>query len=317
MDQLLASSLAISDPCGGGSPERLAHRRLEQHWLLRVWGRPASRQIESRTLADSMLAGRVDALTSNRLDLYALTHSVMYASDIGHRRLRLARSRTEIQADALAGLAYALPAADYDLAGELLMTWPLLGGDFSPSAEFAWMVLTRVVGEFGVLPGIQYERGRRETLPPDVADEYVLTTCYHAVFVMGMLCAIMLRQDRLRPGGVPRAGGSKGAAADLLTLLDAEVAAVVESSWRRALRTMSPRSQDAVAPLILAILLRHATARGDLKLVLAALHAAVRHDLAGGAAPAQAAALLRRGRILDDCLSAHDVGKQRTSASER
>ena len=62
-----------------------------------------------------MLGRPMDALGSARLDIYAFTHAVMYASDLGERRIALPRPSPAIAADAEAALAYSLDSNDFDL----------------------------------------------------------------------------------------------------------------------------------------------------------------------------------------------------------
>ena len=68
--------------------------------------------------------------------------------------------------------------------------------------------------------------------------------------------------------------------------------------WRQSFTTLARRQQDAVAPLLLAVVLRRARTAGNLGLVRDSLEVALAHDLVSGPAPRQAAALLRRSRAL-------------------
>ena len=112
---------------------------------------------------------------------------------------------------------------------------------------------------------------------------------------MGYLCAIALREGCAPPAVVPRALRSRGAGAALLRLVTAGSPA---PCWSEPFGALGPRQQDAVAPLVLAILLRRARTQGNLGLVREALEVALAHDLVEGPAPRQAAALLRRSQAL-------------------
>jgi hypothetical protein len=294
VDHLLAQSLAMGPDFG---PERLPHRRLEQEWLDRVWsvGEPPLRRRDSQLLADSMLGRPMDALGSARLDIYAFTHAVMYASDLGGRRIALPRPSAAIAADAAAALAYSLDSNDFDLAAEVLLTWPMLGLPWRPAATFAFRVLASVEDNVGFLPGSTFDLTRYQALSGDERSRFALATSYHPAYIMGFLCAAALRHGRSPPAAVPPARRSRGAGAAILRLVNTDVPT---SCWREPFDALAPRQQDSVAPLVLAALLRRARTKGDLGLVREALEVALAHDLIDGPAPIQAAALLRRSQAL-------------------
>ena len=294
VDHLLAQSLAMGPDFG---PERLPHRRLEQEWLARVWsvGEQRPQRRDSQLLADSMLGRPMDALGSARLDIYAFTHAVMYASDLGERRVALPRPSAAIAADADAALAYSLDSNDFDLTAELLLTWPMLGLAWRPVATFAFRVLASVEDTVGFLPGSTFDLSRYQALSGDDRSRFALATSYHPAYIMGFLCAAALKHGRFPPAAVPPARRSRGAGAAILRLFNAEGPI---PCWRQPFEALAPRQQDAVAPLVLAALLRRARTKGDLALVRKALEIALAHDLIDGPAPAQAAALLRRSQAL-------------------
>ena len=294
VDRLLAESLAIG---AGLGPERLPHRRLEQAWLARLWGaREQPGPDDPALLAESMLCRPMDALGSTRLDVYAFTHALMYATDLGRRRVAVPRPLPSVAADAEAALAHSLDADDFDLTAEVLLTWPMLGVAWSPSAAFAFRILADVEDSVGFLPGSRFDRARYLGLSGHEQSQYALATSYHTAYVMGFLCAAALGPDRAPPVEVPADESAPGAGAAVLRLVDRSGPT---SCWRGPFAALTPGQQDAVAPLVLAILLRRARKACDLGLVRDALELAVAHDLVAGPAPAQAAALLRRSRALE------------------
>jgi hypothetical protein len=278
-------------------PERLPHRRLEQAWLARMRSvsDELTKRLDSRLIADSMLGRPLDALGSSRMDVYAFTHSVMYASDLGERRFAMPRSRTSIAADADAALARSLDTDDFDLAAEVLFTWPMLGFAWTPAAAFAFQVLAREEDARGFLPGSTFDGARYRALDGDERARYMLLTCYHTAYVWGFLCALALRPGYAPPAAVPPARRSRGAGAVIASLIENDGAG---PCWRESFDVFSNRQQDALAPLLLVMLLRRARTAGDLGLIRKALEFAVAHDLAYGPAPLQAAALLRRSLAL-------------------
>jgi hypothetical protein len=294
IDRLLSDGLAMGPDFG---PERTPVRRLEREWLARLWNMgKRHRHRKSRHLADSMLGKRMDVLGSSRLDIYAFTHAVMYASDLGGRRVKLARSRASIGADADASLAYSLDSNDFDLTAELLLTWPMLGLAWSPTATFAFRILTSVQDNVGVLPGLAFDLARYRELKNGERMRFGLTTSYHTTYVMGFLCAAALRRGRGPPPEVACARRSTGAGSAIERLIGASR---VACCWEESFRALSPRQKDSVASFSLTALLRRARTAGDLRLLRQALEVAVTHNVALGPAPTQAAALLRRSIAIE------------------
>jgi hypothetical protein len=294
VDDLLRQSLAVGRELG---PERLEHRRLEGEWLDRVWTSGAAPQRPERgLLARSALGRPIDALGATRLDLYAFTHALMYATDFGGRRVAMPRSRTLVAADAEAGLALALETGDLDLTTELCLTWPLLGRPWSPAAAFAFGVLASAEDKLGFLPGLRFDRALYGSLGDEGRQAHALETSYHPTYVMGFLCAIAVRSGVLPPASVPAGRRHRGAGPALLSLTVDDDAV---PGWIGPASALDGAAQDAIAPLILVAILRRARTRGDLALLRTALELAVRHDLLRGPAPGQAAGLLRRSVTLD------------------
>jgi hypothetical protein len=130
-----------------GGPERLPNHALECHWLEQIRsGEVENAPVDAALLADTCIASQLDVLGSSTLDLYAFTHVVLYATDMGRRAVRWPRPVDEIVAGAQAALAAALDADNFDLAAELLWTWPMLRLPWGPAASFAFQ-------DAGVGPG--------------------------------------------------------------------------------------------------------------------------------------------------------------------
>lgn len=293
VDRLLSKSLSVSPNFG---PERLPYRMLEQAWLSRVWSvvkPPASR--DAKLVADSMLGRPLDALAASRLDLYAFTHSVMYASDFGMRPIPPIRSLIAIASDADAALAYSLDANDFDLTAELLLTWPMLGLPWSPAATFAFGILADTEDARGFLPGSTFDVRRYSELTADARLRFVGATCYHTMYVMGFLCAAALRQGRSPRISVPFARRSRRSGAALLRFMSAEGQ---NSCWTEPITVMEPGQQDSLAPLLLTMHLRRARAQGNLRMIRELLEVAVAYDLPASGATSQAAALLMRAQSI-------------------
>jgi hypothetical protein len=298
-DTLLEGTQQIGRQVG---PERLPHRLIEQTWLEQIWPRGTpSRRRQSEAVAASALGRPLDALKASRGDIYAFTHSVLYATDMGRQPLASARRRRDIEADALVALGFALEAQDCDLTVEVLWIWPMLGLRWHPAALFAFQGLIEMQDSLGFLPGIGFDGQRVVGMSPEQRERYVRATCYHTVYVMGFLCAVALRQDRLPHLASRRTkrGTSTGAGAAMLELSQRDKH---HPDWCARMAEQSAELQDAAAPLLLSVLLRRAAEASDLARMRSVLNAALQCGLASGPAPVQAAALVRRAQCLSEGL---------------
>src|SRR5215813_2682460 len=112
--------------------ERPANRVLEQEWIRRNWNdQRRGRRSSPPASFDSVLYSSMDLLGASREDICAFTHALMYVRDFKNRPLRLPRAKRLILADAEAALAWCLGEQAYDLAGEVLLAWPLTRTDWN------------------------------------------------------------------------------------------------------------------------------------------------------------------------------------------
>lgn len=277
----------ILDGERAGGAERLPNHALEHHWLEQIRsGAAATRQVDAALLAATCVGAPLDVLGASTLDLYAFTHAVFYATDMGRRDAPWPRPVDAIAAEAEAGLAAALDADNFDLAAELLWTWPMLGLPWSPAATFAFGVLAAAQDDHGFLPGPQYA-----DLAPAQRDAGMLRTSYHANVVLGILCAVALRPGRAPAQAVAAAPADAAPVEGLLRLL---APSPRSPRWLEMQATLAPDRRAALAPLVLNIVLRRAAAAHDIERVQAGLQAALQGDWADGPAVVQALALLRR-----------------------
>jgi hypothetical protein len=135
-----------------GSRERPPHRVLEQRWIAAMCGLLGSRRFAAAPARESAVGRPLDVLFGSREEGYAFTHAVIYLADDCMGSVRLPRTRAELFADADALLVGCLDDQDYDLAGEVLLTWPLLRGHWTATAAFAFHTLAAVEDEASFLP---------------------------------------------------------------------------------------------------------------------------------------------------------------------
>ncbi|HEY1394784.1 DUF6895 family protein [Roseateles sp.] len=304
-DRLLADILDGEDACG---PERLPNHQLECAWLDQIRrGRVEVEPIDEELLVATCIGWPLDVLGCSTLDLYMFTHVVMYASDMGRRTVPLPRPAEDILAEAEAGLAAALDADNFDLAAELLWTWPMLHQRWSAAAVFAFELLTQVQDEHAFLPGPDYARWAERAGGGLSHEDVVLRTSYHATLVMGMLCAVALQTDvephLEAPRGAPReaprgtrlaarfAGMQPVPSDDLLDRLPAKP---FVPRWQRDFASLDERERASLTSLCFSVWFRRAASANDIPRLREALAATLEHDDCDGPSAHQALRRLQR-----------------------
>lgn len=273
--------------------ERPPHRMLEQLWSADLWSGPETtcRRPTSAVAKWSQLNLPMDLLNGHREDIYAFTHALLYCSRFNLQPLRLPRPRHLILAEAEGALARCLDDQDYDLAGELLLAWPLTGKSWSPAATFGFRVLARVEDAAGFLPAPITRLDRVHRLQGRERLNYLLATSYHTVYVMGLLCAAALRPGRAPPVDISTEGAVRGAAPRILKRLDASCSDV---HWRNELDKMDHLQQDAIAGLLLDIAMHRAVRQRDFADLHTLLQVGCASDLADSPVASQVAEMLGR-----------------------
>ncbi|MBA2717939.1 MAG: hypothetical protein H0U52_01675 [Chloroflexi bacterium] len=241
-DQLFRTAASSA---GSARRELPPYGLLEKLWISEIWGNKVPDDEWDRVLAASCLAGTPDLVGGSREDAYAVTHALMYVTDFGARRRAMPRPNPELMSDIEALLAITLERQDYDLVGELLMTWPFLGVQWSTPALFAFRLLTRVEDHVGLLPGGTTDAQTLRALSGERRRAYAIGTAYHTAFAMGMLCAASLRSDREPSSDAPVfVGGDTGAEPPARIQGDEEPVEVV-------LGDLTDAARDALSPFLL------------------------------------------------------------------
>jgi Domain of unknown function (DUF6895) len=277
--------------------ERPPFGSLEKRWIesLYIGGVPG-REWRS-DLISSVLNRPLDLLGGLREDAYAFTHLLMYCTDFGFRSPYLPRARSIILAAATSLLAKCLDEEDYDLAGEVIMAWPLTRAPWSPSAVFGLHVLARVEDEVGILPGGTTRAARLNKLKGKERTRYAVATAYHTAYVMGMLCAVSLRSRRAPSRKIARRSFDKSFVDHLVSLLERD-----QGHWQPALLDLSQSERNALGPLLLDIAIVQKCRKRDFQAVKELLVMASRYEVACSLLCAQAAELLERLAACSGCI---------------
>jgi len=288
-DEVLIKSIGAQAHHGR---ERNPHRMLEQEWIKKIGGyRPAPAHINI-TIADSVLTQPIDLLHGTRDDVYAFTHALMYVSSFNVDPWPIQRSREEILSEADAMLARCLDEQDYDLAGEVLLSWPLTGKTWSAPAVFAFRVLTKVEDEAGFLPSPATRVDTLQQLEGDNRKKYLFATAYHTAYVMGLLCSAALQPGRTPPKNIPVDNLlSTGSAKRILPFLRHDLQ---NTHWFNEFSQLTGPEQDALAGLLLNIALVQNIRQRKYGVVYQLVEIAYDLDIADTAMVIQAAELLDR-----------------------
>ena len=276
-----------------GGRERTPYRMLEQEWLIRTWDGAGSKSGEKYPSAarESVLGRPMDLLGGSREDVYAFSHALIYITDFNLRPLRLPRPAREILAEAEAALARCLDEEDYDLAGEILLSWPLTEQSWSAAAVFGFRVLASVEDQAGFLPSQSTKLQRLNEVSGNERTDYLLATGYHTMYVMGLLCAAALQTDTAPPTRIPTAARGADSHVPLLRVLDADPR---RRHWRQEFDRLAAPERAALPKLLFAMALRRTAIQRNFAELHELLATGYRLGLTNCPVASQAAELLER-----------------------
>ena len=293
-DELLRQSLQSQARAGR---ERVPHRMLEQEWVAMGWAqsthplKTVPRTAEIGLARLSILNQPIDLLACTRDDVYAFTHALMYVTDFNLHPGQLPRPRTILLAEAEAMLAHCLDTQDYDLSGEVLLSWPVTGKTWSASSAFAFRVLAHVEDQAGFLPTPSTRVSEAKAREGVERTQYLLATAYHTAYVMGLVCAASLRPGYAPPAVIPACHTEPGSAKHILKCMDADEK---PAHWRDEFDQLAAPEADSLSGFLLNIALRRKAAKRDFGGIYELLTLAYDLDLANLPAASQAAELLER-----------------------
>jgi hypothetical protein len=239
-DEFLA--LCLSSQASRGH-ERPPFASLERCWILELWSGVDAGDDWQIDAAQSVLNWPIDLIGGLKEDAYALTHLVVYSTDFGNRLKPLPRDSSIILAKARSFLARCLDEEDYDLAAEMLMIWPELCAPWCASSSFAFRVLITIEDQVGVLPSVRTKSDRLASLEGEARTGYAVATAYHTALVMGLLCAVALRDGRKPPTHLSGDAVSIDVIDELLTFIDTD-----RGHWQPVLLSLPDDERRTLAP---------------------------------------------------------------------
>ena len=206
----------------------------------------------SEALGKTPLVMPLDVATGSREDFYGLTYAVIYATDFGNQRIDHAVSGDHVLGLATGAVAAVLDDDDFDVAAELLLAWPLLDASWSAIASFVFGVLCRVQDDVGALPSLAIDKREFERQPAASKKGYVTAVSYHTEYVMGLLCATILRIDNWPSTPISDNPDLAGYA---MTLMQRILADGRSPQWQSDAQKLSPDALRACAPFLVDVAL--------------------------------------------------------------
>ena len=275
--------------------EMLPFQQLEHLWLEPIaTGEPAENTAISKILASSCVSRPIDCLTASTLDLYQITHTVLFATDLGQRPIDLPQDRAEFFTNIEALLAVALDAENYDLVAELLWVWPMLHQHWSPIALCAFDVIDTLASQRGFLPGPDYRTAHDQGLAPTEQEQYRARTSYHTTLAMGILCAAVIRSGTLPDEMQEKSRQDINAG----MIIGRMTGSGTTKHWLTVIELAQGRVDRILAPLVVTAYLRRARASNDFAGIAAGLQFAVQHYLTELPAVRLAQQFLERAALL-------------------
>ena len=269
--------------------ERALTASFERHWIDRLWSGTNRLAGPRPSLRDSVLNASLDILCGLRDDAYAFTHLIFYCTDFGYDADGLRRRRAMVLTEASSLLARYLDAEDYDLAGEVLLSWPLTGSKWAPVAALGFRVLASIEDQAGTLPGGHSNPARLRALAGDARIAYALGTAYHTAYVMGFVCAACLRPGRAPP---TRISGFRFETACLRSVLS--YIKNDQGHWQTVFSNLAAHEQLALAPFLFDIAIVQTSRRHEYELVREILTVACTYKIPLSPIASQAVELLER-----------------------
>jgi hypothetical protein len=176
--------------------ERVPYRQLDVGWV--GWRLAGRKTMVPPPPHEGILNTPFSALGMPITDKYAVTHTVMYATDLGAEVFPFNRSqRTEIIARVDSILSAELYSGNLDLIAELLLSLVLLDAPLSEGAIIAWKLLSAEFHRFDCLPGPTFDPAAFARVVGQERVGYVLRHCYHTTFVYGILCLALRSRPQL------------------------------------------------------------------------------------------------------------------------
>lgn len=241
-DAFLSASIPSQEKCTIDRPYSAGY---EQYWISGLWNKGAKLIRRRLVEHDSLLFRPVDLSGARREDAYAFTHLMMYATDFGFDSDQFPGEMHLALFQASSLLAKCIELEDYDLAGELLLTWPFSSSSWDPQATFAFHLLAIVEDIVGMLPCGNLDSSYLSTLEGLERHRYAVANSYHTMYVMGFLAAASLKPGMVPPQKIIGQQPKTTCLRPLMSLVDTD-----NGHWYSAFLTLTDAEQESLTSFI-------------------------------------------------------------------
>jgi hypothetical protein len=234
------------------SPEQVPHRLLELRHLLDLGGFEHRLPSYPRLFRSSLLRGPLNLAYVTDFEAYSVTHTIFYLSDFGSRPL-LGPGPADLDhavwlVDHLLGMY--TRRGNWDLVAELLLSLQCLGRTSSILYGLGWRALVDAQTADGMVPGPQFDPGKREAAGRECDLDHVFGTCYHTTLIAAMA------------GALCRVPAPTGERTDPEGWLETQARARVRSSRRRRMRSRLAGAVSLSRAWLLEVAIEGVSARG-------------------------------------------------------
>jgi hypothetical protein len=198
----------------GLAMERLPFRYLDLRYTMDYSGITHNLPDIAQLYTYSIAARRPIIPYLHREDLYAITHTIFYVTDMGHQPIEETAAASD--ADHLRWLVQTLMGMmlwedDLDLMGEFLMCARFLSCSWNYIIESSWKRIAKRQRESGVIPGPTFNEQDANDLDDKKLSEYEFVHSYHTTLVTILAALHWLREEAaMEKRGADDAAGWKG-----------------------------------------------------------------------------------------------------------
>lgn len=223
--------------------ERTPYRMMEGEWLKQLWNKGIEDNMSFWTQL-SCLNHAADFFSENSDGAYSITHAVMYGA---FRRKEITGIDPEKLFQTIESLLIRyMDEQNYDVAGELLMTWPLLNRKWSHTALFALHCLFKIEERVGFLPAPGLERSRIDGAEQDEKRTYIYSINYHTALVMGLLCNTLLENR----GCIETSSNGRSYSGKWSSIVENEISTGKEVHWKEYYQGTSDIQKQKLLPML-------------------------------------------------------------------
>lgn len=246
-------------------------------------------------------------MASGRSQIYAFTHALIYLTHFGNTTPEFPRPKFELISDAECALARSIDEDDFDVAAELLMTWPYLKQKWNSTAIFALNVINRVHNDLGILPALGLNKETFSSLTKEERRNYIATGTYHTALVMGLLSASLLLPDCAPPQAI----SDKATTGNWPAIFNLLPKRTPQPQWEIDFAELSEQEKERLTNFLITASLRRAMTLYDFQRFNSILNESINQNIILLSSVQQGANLIKRFSSSTNATSKERIGEER------